>query len=88
MKIKEGFLIRELSDHYVVVPGEEEKSGFHGMIQMNHTGAFIWRKLEEEKSREELYTSYKEEFQITEEQARKDVDLFVEKLQKEGLLCE
>ena len=46
MKIREGFILREVAGVFAAVPVEGESRQFHGMIQLNETGAFLWRNLE------------------------------------------
>ena len=48
MKIREGFILREVAGVFAAVPVEGESRQFHGMIQMNETGAFMWRNLGKE----------------------------------------
>ena len=38
MKIKDGFILRSVSDAYVVVPLGEAAKTFNGMITLNETG--------------------------------------------------
>ena len=42
MKIKQGFVVRKVGDSHVVVPVGELSKTFHGMINLNETGAFLW----------------------------------------------
>ena len=44
MKIREGFILREVAGVFAAVPVEGESRQFHGMIQLNETGAFLWKK--------------------------------------------
>ena len=50
MKIKNGFVIRSVGGENVVVPVGEMSKQFHGMINLNETGAFLWRFFSEEHS--------------------------------------
>ena len=45
MKIKNGFILRNFSDAYVVVAVGEAAKDFNGMITLNETGAFLWKTL-------------------------------------------
>ena len=45
MKIKNGFILRNVSDAYVVVAVGEAAKDFNGMITLNETGAFLWKTL-------------------------------------------
>ena len=42
MKIKNGFVVRKVGGESVVVPVGEMSKEFHGMINLNETGAFLW----------------------------------------------
>ena len=46
MRIKNGFFMREVAGKYVVVPVGAQTNEFKGMIQMNQTGAFLWKALQ------------------------------------------
>lgn len=43
MKIKEGFIIRQVGGENIVVPIGKTGKDFHGMIKLNDSGAFLWR---------------------------------------------
>lgn len=44
MKIKNGFILRNVSDAYVVVAVGEAAKDFNGMITLNETGAFYGKR--------------------------------------------
>ena len=54
MRIKNGFFMREVAGKYVVVPVGAQTNEFKGMIQMNQTGAFLWKALERDLTEEAL----------------------------------
>ena len=43
---------------------------FNGMITLNEVAAFIWKNLDESKSKEELVDKIMDEFEVDEETAR------------------
>lgn len=47
MKIKPGFILRQLAGENVVVPVGAAGASFNGMIRLNDTGALLWRELTE-----------------------------------------
>ena len=47
MKIKEGFIKRQVGERVVVVPIGEAAKNFHGMINLNETGGELWDLLKE-----------------------------------------
>ncbi len=85
MKIKNGFMLRKLADNFVVVSINRKSNDFNGMIQLNST---IWEQLQTDKTREELLGLVLDKYELTEQQAKKDIDLFIDKLRKDNLLDE
>lgn len=85
MKIKEGFLLRNVAGNNVVVPLGQNSIDFNGMISLNETGAFLFEKMLGEISREELIKAVVEEYEVEEAVATTDVDNFIEKVKGEGL---
>ena len=46
MKIKEGFVLRDVVGQAVVIAVGEASKKFHGMINLNSTGKVIWQGVE------------------------------------------
>ena len=67
MKIKEDFLLRKVADCYVVVPVGKATVDFNGMMNLNETGAFLWEKLENDTTKEELLKAMLDEYEVTED---------------------
>ena len=86
MKIKSGFVIREIAGQYMAVPVGERVNDLHGMIALNETGAFIWKLLEDEKTEEELARALTEEYEVSYEEALEAVREFRELMEKEQVL--
>ena len=45
MKIKDGFLLREVAGNYVVIAVGEDAVNFNSIITVNEIGAYIWNKI-------------------------------------------
>jgi hypothetical protein len=86
MKIKAGFMLREVAGNYVVVPVGEASKEFKGIITLNSSGAFLWKSLLEECSIEELLEKFLDEYDIDEETAKKDIELFINKIKEVNIL--
>ena len=86
MKIKEGFVLRNVADATIVVPTGKASLDFNGMITLNETGAFLWRLLESDTDEEAMLAAMLNEFDVGEETARAGIARFVAKLNSEGLL--
>lgn len=84
MKIKKGFVVREVGGETVVVPVGAMSKTFHGMINLNETGAFLWRFYQEEHSVEDGVKALLAEYEVEETLAQGDVKKFVETLTSNG----
>ena len=84
MKIKNGFVIRQVGGEHVVVPVGERSKEFHGMINMNVTGAFLWNFFSEEHSLAEGVEALCKEYQVDKERAETDVQRFIDVLERNG----
>lgn len=86
MKIKQGFILREVAGNCIVVAVGSAVKEFNGVINLNETGAFLWKKLQDGADEEGLVQALLGEYEVEEDLARKDVKAFVEKLQGAKLL--
>ena len=86
MKIKEGFMLRNVADNYIVVPVGKASLEFKGLINLNGVGAFIWECLEKETTIEEVIDKVIKEYNIDNELATRDVSNFINKLVEAKLL--
>ena len=83
MKIKEGFILREIADSYVVVAVGEASKTFKGVIKLNNSGAILWKELEKGVSDVEILTkALLNEYDIDEKTAKEDVLAFLDQLKK------
>ncbi len=82
MKIKEGFMLREVAGNYIVVPVGSASKKFNGMITLNETSAFLWNILLQDSSCEQLVDALMQEYEVSNDVATKDVEAFVNKLQE------
>lgn len=86
MKRKDGFIMREVADSWVVVAIGEESKHFNGIVKMNDTSALLFQALENERKKEDLIHTLMETYEVEEEKAAKDVDQFCQTLLKAGIL--
>ena len=89
MKIKEGFILRDVADKtFVVAVGELSKT-FNGIITLNETGKFIWQLLAVGASEEEIVEKLLAECEDAQrEVVEKDVKNFIEQLKGDKILEE
>ena len=87
MKLKEGFVLREVAGSCVVVPTGAELN-FNGMITLNATGQTLWSALETETDLDGLTAALLAEYDVDEATAREGAERFVAKLREHGFLDE
>ncbi len=85
MKIKDGFVLREVAGDIVVIPSGDTLD-LNMMITLNETGRFLWELLEKGAEKEDLVQALTQEYDVTEEDAKAHIDVFVAKLNENGLL--
>ena len=86
IKIKEGYILREVAGSNIVVP--VGKLDFDGVITLNETGVMIWKILQKGADKEEIIKAITSEYDISTEIASKDFDAFLLKLRKANLIDE
>ena len=86
MKKREGFSIRKVANSFVIVPTGANLVDFSAMITVNDTGAFLWEKLSEDITIEELTDSLCKEYDVDEKTARADVEEFTSVLKEKKVI--
>ena len=86
MKLSSEFLLRQLADSWIVLPFGGATVDFNGMLTLNESGAFLWKKLEQGSDREALIRALLAEYDVDSATATADVDAFLEKLSSAGCL--
>ena len=87
MKIREGFILRDVAGQSFVVATGALSREYQGMITLNETGKFIWRCLEKEMTSEQIVESILAEFEDADKAiVAKDVEDFINKLAKDKIV--
>ncbi len=86
MKIKDGFVLRNICGEYVVVAIGKQTLDFKGLIKLNETGAFLWEQLQNDCTAEQLETAMLAEYDVDAATAKADIDAFIDALTKAALL--
>lgn len=88
MRVKQGFVLREICGEYIIVPTGEIAIEFNGLMTVNEIGAFLWERLNQEVSFEDLLQAILDEYDVDEVTARIDLKEFIEYLNKYQILEE
>ncbi len=85
MKLKNGFVLREVAGQTVVLPAGGDLD-LNMMISLNDTGKFLWTLLENETDEDRLVSALLKEYDVDENTARNAVENFVATLMKHEFL--
>ena len=87
MKIKEGFVLREVAGSNVVVAVGKASFSFKGLVNLNETGTFLFKELEKGvESEEELVLKLINAYDVDEFRATEDVNAFLRELKGAGII--
>lgn len=88
MKLKSGFILRQIAGTDVIIPVGERVIEFKGMLMPNDTGSFIWKKLVSEMTYEQLLSAILDEYDVDEATAKADLNDFLAEAREIGAIDE
>lgn len=89
MKIRNGFVLREMCGENIVTAEGMENINFNKLISLNSTAAFLWKKLEgKEFTVEEMAQLLVDEYGIGMELALKDSVNLCKTWEEAGITCQ
>lgn len=88
LKVKDGFVLREIGPQTVAVPVGKRTGEIHGVVSLTESGALLWNELTKGTEKEELVSLLLAEYEIDEETASLDVDDFIKGLYAQGVMEE
>lgn len=86
MKIKNGFVLRNVVDEFIVMPTGDNIARFDGAVVLNEVSAFVFKQLHNAVSREDLLEAMLAEYEVDRETAGKDLDELLKSFVQMGLL--
>lgn len=86
MKIKEGFVLREVADQVMVIAVGKASQNFKGMIKMNNTSKDIWNYIEEGLDIENIVSKMSDKYQADKDIIRTDVMHIIDVLRDNHIL--
>lgn len=85
MKLRDGCLLRKVAGKNIVVAVGSDVE-FSGMLTLNDTGVFFWELLKNDTTKEEMLAKILKEYDVSQDEASKDLDDFLTKLKEAKLL--
>ena len=86
MKLKDGFILREVAGQIVVLPSGDDLD-LNMMITLNEVGKFIWLLLENETDEKAIVDAILKEYDVDRTTAEAAVAGFIRKLEEHGFLA-
>lgn len=88
MKIKEGFILKDVAGSKIVIATGKERMSFNGVITFNSVGAEIFELLDGTNTPEKIVEEISREYNVDSAIVKKDFEALVEKLRKHNMLDE
>ena len=80
-RIVDGVAHREIEGQTLLLVGSES-----GLLTLNATGQFIWRRLVKARNVATIVTAFQREFGVTTDVARRDVGVFLDMLESRQIV--
>ena len=88
MRIKDGFVVRDIMGQCVVVATGEASETFQGMIKLNETGKVIWESVANGMSEEEIVNLIVSEYDVDKDHAQGSVEKFITDIKDKGFIVD
>ena len=88
MKAKPGFVLRNVVDEHILMPTGDMIGKFNGTVLLNDVSAFVWEKLQNPVSRDDLLRAILDEFEVEKAVASADLDALLATLKEFGKQAE
>ena len=86
MIINKNLLKRDVAGETVLIPVGKTVLESRGMFALNEVGSFLWDLLPQAEGAADLTAAVLREYEVAEEEARRDIEEFLERLEKMGII--
>ena len=86
MKIKDGFVKRNIAGSNIVVPVGKGAKSFNAMITLNDSAAFFWDCFQKDISIDECAELVCKEYDVDKDRAKADIEAFTAMLKENNLI--
>ncbi|MBR5547919.1 MAG: PqqD family peptide modification chaperone [Clostridia bacterium] len=86
MKIKDGFVLRNVVDEHIVMPTGDNIAKFEGAVVLNDVSAFVFEQLQRPVGMEDLLEAVLNEFEVDEATAKADLEALIANFEEMGLI--
>ena len=89
MKLRENLVLRRIGNEYIVIVPNKDVVDLTEVYTLNETSAWIWEQLKNgDCTIEQIVESVQQHYDVDQETATNDVQVFVNILKAEGLIVD
>lgn len=85
MKIKGELVLREVCGEFLLIP-VDSGSAVRGIVSLNEAAAAVWQGIEAGKTVDEIVSAITDEYDVTADEARADINEIIEGFRNGGLV--
>ena len=74
MKIKDGFMLRQFGEDYIVVAVGDDAEDFNKLITLNSVGAYIYNLLNNDMTYEEIVSAVLDKYDADRKRGEKEIN--------------
>lgn len=86
MRIKQGFVMRDVAGQAVVIATGDASRDFHGMVKLNQTAAVVWHGVEEGLDVKAIAERLVAEYDVETGRALADVEALLARMREQGFV--
>ena len=88
MKVSDQFILRQIAGENILIPVGEAAISVKGLIALSESGALLYERLKTDCTREELIAALTAEYAVSEAEAARDTDAFLDQMRSLHMLTE
>ncbi len=88
MKIKDGYILKDVAGEKIVIATGEQKLNFNGVMTFNSVGADVFNMLDGTNSVEDIANKISQDYGVSVERVKTDVENLIKKMKEHNLLDE
>lgn len=86
IRARSGYVLRDIAGEFLLIPVELENGSESQMAILNEVGKFLWELLQEEQTVDTMASAITESYEVTTEEAERDICEFLDHLMQHQLL--
>ena len=88
MKIKDGFILKDVAGSKIVIATGEQRLNFNGIITFNNVGADVFNLLDGTHSTEDIVANISKKYGVDRNIVKTDIEKLIDKMRKHNLIEE